>query len=324
MSYLPKLLTLILIGLAALLVGASAQAESPSPYADLLLSPAVSPYPSTQTPETLPADLSGPAMLPPIASEPLLLLPEESLGDNDSELAIGVGPVAEAPKWYHVTYWLQPSGWDSGVELGLNGSSGTSETLSFRTGAFVKRESDARKVDFDIYHNRTQAEGIETQNNAQVNFRHEWLFAESPWTTYLQSQMYYDAFQSFDYNINVNTGIGYRFIDNDWTDLTGRVGAGTSREFGGLDDQWVPEAQFGLDWEQKFSETQKFYANVDYFPEWENFSQFRLLTDVGWEVELVVPSNVSLKIAATDRYDSDPGGVAPHNLNYSVLLIWKR
>ncbi len=278
------------------------------------------PYPSTATPEPLPLELA-----PPV-SETVVVPVLSHLADNPAEDSAEVDvdvTLAEEPKWYHPSYWLRPPGWDTAVELGLNGSSGTSDSLSIRSGGYIKRETKSRKIDFDIYQNRTKAAGVETQNNAQANFRHDWLFAESPWTLYFLSQLYYDEFQAFDLNLNVNGGVGYQIVDKELVELTGRFGTGTSREFGGVDDEWVAEAQFGLDYEQKFTETQKFTSSVDYFPEWHDFRRYRLLTDIGYEVELVVPSNVSLKIAATNRYDSDPDGTNPNNLNYSVLLLWK-
>ena len=271
------------------------------------------PYPATATPEALPFELGVPTLAP--TSDVVEKPAEDTI---DLEVA-----APDEPRWYSPTYWFGPTGWDTAIELGLNGSSGTSESMSLRTGGYIKRETEYRKIDFDLYHNRTRAAGIETQNNAQASFRHDWLLADSPWSVYLQSQLYYDEFQAFDLNLNVNSGIGYQFIDTDWTDLTGRIGAGASREFGGPNDDWVPEAQFGIDFEQKMSETQKFTTTIDYYPEFENFNRYRLLTDIGYEVELMVPSNVSLKIAATNRYDSSPDGVDPNNLNYSVLLLWK-
>jgi len=300
-----------------------------SPYAELLDTPSPAPYPSTATPDALPGDLGGLLLGSPQqvdlspAAAPAQQVIVELTPAEAAAVEASAEPAAPPLRWYHPTYWFQPPDWDTGVELGLNGASGTSNSFSLRTGAYIKRENKKRKVDFSIYHNRTKAAGVETQNNAQMKFRHDWLFAESPWTIYFQNQLYYDEFQAFDLNLNLNAGVGYRFIKNDWTELTGRFGSGASREFGGVSDDWIPEAQFGIDYEQKVTATQKFYATVDYFPEWAEFGNYRLLTDIGYEVELVVPSNVSLKFAATDRYDSSPDGVDPHNLNYSVLLLWK-
>ncbi|MCO6042580.1 DUF481 domain-containing protein [Aeoliella sp. ICT_H6.2] len=276
----------------------------------------VTPYPSTATPDEAPLMLESPTLAEPIPAG-------EEVGASDPEAVDVTVEVEAEPRWYYPSYWIQLPGWDTAVELGINGSSGTSDSFSIRTGGYLKRESDSRKVDFNIYLNRTQANGVETQNNAQMKFRHDWLLPESPWTVYGQTQLYYDRFQAFDLNMNLNGGLGYRVVDEDWLKLTGSFGAGTYREFGGPDDEWVPEAQFGFDYEQKLSETQKLTASLDYYPEWEDFSQYRMLTEIAWEVELATPSNVSLKFAANNRHDSDPQGANPNNFNYSVLLLWK-
>ncbi len=225
--------------------------------------------------------------------------------------------------WYQPRYWLQPPGWDTGVELGLNGTSGTSESVSVRAGGYTKLKNEFRKLNVDLYTNRTQANGVATQNNAQFNARHDWLLEGSPWSIYSLSQLYYDEFQAFDLNANVNSGFGYALIDTKPLKLASTIGVGASRKFGGLPDEWVPEAQFGMEYEHKIVDNHRFYTKIDYFPEFADFSTYRILTDVGWEIELVQPSNLSLKLSATDRYDGDPQGVNPHNLNYSALLLWK-
>lgn len=283
------------------------------------------PYPATSTPEPLPLDLLGPEEgAPPVELIAPPALDGAATGDEISAAeTLSQEVVAPPLAWYHPQRWIGPVEWDSAVELGINGSSGTSDSVSVRAGGYLKHESDWRKFAFDIYHNRTNASGLETQNNARSNLRHDWLFSDSPWTVYLMSQVYHDEFQAFDVNVNVNSGLGYRFLDYEWIELTGSFGSGTSRKFGGFEDEWILEAQFGLEYEQKLSERQKLTAKTDYFPEWGDFGNFRLITDLGWEVALDAPSNVSLKVAATDRYDGQPNGAPPHNLNYSVLLLWK-
>lgn len=258
-----------------------------------------------------------------VASPEVVATPTD---DMVADSSMAAGPMLESEPevhWYQPTYWFGPAPWDSGFELGLNGAGGTSESISFRTGGFVKREGDDYKFDSSLYYNKTQSEGVEIQSNALLDVRYDWLFGDSPWTLFVMSQTFYDEFQAFDVNFNANSGVGYRWLNEDWTKLTTSIGTGSSREFGGLRDEWVAEASFGLKYEVNFTETKKFYSKVDYFPEWEEFGRYRVLADVGLEIELNQPSNVSLKFSATDRYDSDPEGVEPHNLNYSALLIWK-
>jgi hypothetical protein len=264
---------------------------------------------------------------PAIPVEEVLPAPAASSGDpatnelNSSGTSI---PLDELPTWHQPTYWFGPAPWDTGIELGLNGSSGTSESLSIRTGGYIKRESRFSKLDLNTSYNRTTDGGVATQNNAQLDVRNDWLWDEhSPWTLYGTGNLFYDEFQAFDIQVSANTGVGYRFVHEPSLDFIGRLGGGLSREVGGPDDRWVPESLVGFEYSQQLSAIQKFYGKLDYYPEWEEVGEYRLVADTGWEIELIQPSNLSLKISATDRYDSTPNGAEPHLLNYSVLLLLK-
>jgi len=234
------------------------------------------------------------------------------------------GMSAIGSSWHQPTYWFGPTPWDTGLELGLNGSTGGSDSFSIRVGGYTKRDSRFSKLDFSLYHNRTSTSGLTTQNNATLDVRNDWLLDEhSPWTLFSKGNVFYDEFQAFNLQTNATSGIGYRVVKRPTLNLTGRVGAGASREFGGPDDAWVPEGLFGFDYDQKISTTQKFYCKFEYFPALEEFGDYRMVTDAGWEVALVEPSNVSLKLSATDRYDSTPNGADPHLVNYSMILLIK-
>ena len=62
---------------------------------------------------------------------------------------------------------------------------------------------------------------------------------------------------------------------------------------------------------------------VDYFPEWGNPDNFRVVSDLGWEVLLDEQHNLNLKLSVNDRYDSTPNGRQPNDVNYALLLLWK-
>ncbi len=286
--------------------------------------------------------VEGPLLLPPpmfaapapqtaAAPEPGAMVSEEPLPlptPTDSAAIQFEGEetlnVAEEGTIVDETPWFDPFPWDTGIELGINGSSGTSESLSVRTGGYIKRESRFSKLDLRTNYNYTTNGGLATQNNAELDVRNDWLLDDrSPWTLFGTGNLFYDEFQAFDLQTSANTGVGYRFVHDPGLDLIARLGGGASREIGGPDDRWVPESLVGFEYSQQLSATQKFYGKLDYYPEWEEIGEYRLVADTGWEIVLVQPSNLSLKISATDRYDSTPNGAEPHLLNYSVLLLLK-
>jgi putative salt-induced outer membrane protein YdiY len=230
----------------------------------------------------------------------------------------------ECPNWYEPSYWIDPLPWDTGIELGLNGSAGTNDALSIRTGGYIKRESRFSRLSLSSYYNRTSTGGNETQNNANLDVRNDWMLDDkSPWTLFGTGNVFYDQFQAFDVQTNVNSGVGYWFVHDPGLGMIGRLGAGASREFGGPDDRWVPESLLGFEYNQQLATNQKFSTKLDYFPEWDQIGEYRVVADAGWEIELIQPSNMSLKISASDRFDSTPNGAEPHLVNYSVLLLLK-
>lgn len=227
------------------------------------------------------------------------------------------------PKWYYPWTWIPRDGWENSVELGLNGSAGNSESSSFQSGTRLKRKTELKLFDLRATYNRTSAGGIETQNNALIYTNWERFLGDSPWTFFVKNGLEFDKFKAFDYRYYLNSGLAYHFIKTDDLSLTGRFGAGASREFGGPDDRWVPEALFGGDYEHQVNERNKLIAKVDYFPEWSNFSNFRLVSDLAWEYLISADGNLSFKLGATDRYDSTPNGRKPNDVNYSALILYK-
>jgi putative salt-induced outer membrane protein YdiY len=230
--------------------------------------------------------------------------------------------LADPARWYAPTYWFGPAPWDIGIEFGLNGGEGVNESMSLRSGGHLKRKTRRWKFDTSLAYNKNSANNIETQNNALLDLRVDRRMKESLWSLYFLHQTLYDEFQAYDLRVSANAGVGYRLFDTETIDFLGRFGAGSSREFGGPDEEWAPEALMGLDYEHEITGMQRFSAKVDYYPEWDQFDQYRVVSDVGWEIDLDRPKSLSLKFSVVDRYDSTPNGVQPNELNYSALLIW--
>lgn len=212
--------------------------------------------------------------------------------------------------------------WEGTLELGTNASYGNAESFSMRVGGDLKRETEESIWEVDFTYAKTSTNALETQHNALFNAKQEFLF-QSPWTLFTRFAAEYDEFKAFDIRLSMNTGLGFRHIDTEYTKFKSRAGAGVSREYGGPNDDYVPEATFGLDFEHKINDRQKFTTIVDYYPDFRDFADFRLVTDIGWEVLLDEAAHLSLKLSLLDRYDSTPNGLRPNDVDYALLLLWK-
>ena len=51
-------------------------------------------------------------------------------------------------------------------------------------------------------------------------------------------------------------------------------------------------------------------------------SDYRITTQIAWEIVIDEVNNLSLKISALDRYDSTPSGGTPNALDYAATLLW--
>ena len=219
--------------------------------------------------------------------------------------------------------WFKPANWDGSFEVGINGAEGNSKNFNLRTGFALGRKTDLSEVALNMTYAKASANRIETQNFGQLNLNLNRLFAEgSPWSVYTNTYLLYDEFRPFDLRLAINSGIGYKWIDTDKTMFRSRFGAGVSREFGGPNNQWTPEANFGLDLNHQLTERQKFSAVVDYFPAWNDFMDYRLVSSLSYELLLDEANNLSLKLSILDNYDSTPGTSQPNDINYGLLLLW--
>jgi putative salt-induced outer membrane protein YdiY len=264
-------------------------------------------------------DIDRPQLLPPVNSTGSVLDEQvPSVGQDDSDTLLTPGDAS----WWEPARWFASPVWDFGAEMGINGSAGNAQAFSIQVAFSGKRETEGNVLEYDIKYGKSQNGGSETQHYWLSNSRWDWKFTPI-WFLYNKNTLEYDEFKAFDLRLVLSGGLGHNFIKNDATTLTGRCGAGASREFGGPDDAWVPEANLAGDFEHKFSDRQKVKLTSDYYPSWQDFHDYRLLTNAYWEILLDQQTNLSLKIGAIDRYDSTPNGAEPNDIDYYATLLWK-
>jgi putative salt-induced outer membrane protein YdiY len=234
-----------------------------------------------------------------------------------------VGEPAPDYSWYQPAYYLSPKIWDGSIEVGVNGSRGNSQAFNISAGYNLKRETERFAFSSDLKYFNASTSGVQTQNYAIFNAGIEWKW-DSPWSAFARTQLQYNEFQPWDLLLVLNGGLGYRVYDDGDNKLKLRAGAGASRQIGGADDEWKPEALFGVDSQLKVNDRQKFVSTIDYFPQWNNFDDYRLVSDVSWQVVLDEATNLSLKVGVVTNVDSTPQpGFVRSDVNYVALLLWK-
>jgi putative salt-induced outer membrane protein YdiY len=253
--------------------------------------------------------------LPPL-EPPAPILPEEI------PLPTDVDKVVEKPveKIIHPFYYYKA--WNGSFDLGANGSEGNSTSFNLRAGLNMKREVPWNITTLTANYVNTSSNSIATADRLFLDGRYEWLFAGSPWSVYVHETTDYDEFRAFDVRVTADTGVGYQFWKTDVSRFKGRFGPGASREIGGPNDDWIAELVFGAIYERQISKYQKFNFTVDYFPEVADFTNYRVNTQINWEVVLDEINNLSMKIGVVDRYDSTDEGKKPNDIDYKTVVVW--
>jgi putative salt-induced outer membrane protein YdiY len=231
--------------------------------------------------------------------------------------------VAELETWFVPSNWIDATAWDGSVELGLTGTDGNSEAFTLRTGGNLKRKTKVYEIGGDLTYLKANTGGVESQHRLLSNMSYERLLGETRWSYFLKSFVEYDEFKAFDLRVTGNTGVGYLLVRTEQLKFKARLGAGAYREYGSPDDDVQPEAAFGCDYDWELNDRQKLTAVTDYFPQWDDFGDYRLNTSVNWELLLDETANLSLKLSVSNRYDSTPYGLRPNDVDYGVLLLWK-
>ncbi len=213
--------------------------------------------------------------------------------------------------------------WSGSVLFGLNGSDGNSENLSVRAGFNAERKTDAMHTKFWANYTYATDDGNKSESKGELGGRNDWFIKDTPWLVFVDGLIEYDEFQSWNWRLSAHGGIGYAFIRNDETTLIGRVGAGFNQTLGGPDEEFTPEGLLGVDFSHQITERQKIYANVDYYPSFRSFPDYRLWARAGWEIIIDPEASLTLKVGVEDKYNSNPGeNIKKNDIDYFVLLGW--
>jgi putative salt-induced outer membrane protein YdiY len=212
--------------------------------------------------------------------------------------------------------------WDGSFAAGLNGKSGNSNNLDINMTLNLNRDTDFAKTALLASYFYSSNDIATTTDRFFGQARRDRKLNNPRWSWFNQVQLETDRFKAYDYRIALHTGIGYEVYKNDNGFLNLRVGAGASREVGGANDDWIPELQLGGDWERQVTENLKLFATADYYPSFEDFADYRLVTNTGLEFVVDAERNINFRMFALNRYDSTPpAGNKRNDIDYGMAVV---
>ncbi len=209
--------------------------------------------------------------------------------------------------------------WHSKLELGFAATEGNSEdaNLVLAFNSSIDRGYDKYTLD-SRYLLRT-SRGDRSENKLTAGLLAEWPLSDSRWNYFAQSRYDFDEFQSWDHRITGGGGVSYHLIDingvdpagnaGDVFDLRIRLGLGLRREYGSTNERVQPEGIFGGDLVWQLNSHQRLAAGTTFFPNLEETSEFRVVTNAEWVLDLDTLDGLSLKLGLAHEFQSvtDPG-----------------
>jgi len=218
---------------------------------------------------------------------------------------------------------VDPNPWEGSFAAGLNGKTGNSENLDINMTFNAARKTEFTKTTLlgSYFYSANAVSTVTDRFFGQA--RQERTFQNYPrLCAFYQGQYEWDRFKQFDYRLALHGGVGFKVYELDDRFLKLRFGAGASREFGLPNAEWIPELQFGWDWERQLTDTLKLFSTFDFYPNASDFSDFRFVTNTGLELVVDAERNINFRMFILDRFDSTPApGDQDNDLDYGMALV---
>ncbi len=234
------------------------------------------------------------------------------------------------------TGWFKD--WDSSIELGLRGSSGSSVNANFR-GAINTRYEDAdHRWDFKSFYLSASEDNISSENRVNALLVKDWFFVDTKWFAFASTMYDWDEFKDFDHRVQISVGPGYQFIKTEEWELSGRV-AGTGlfefdkTQFDAVGNPIIDangkvekkdvlgfEAMIGGDLTWHITAKQHFTLSNYFYPSLTDSGAFRNLTNITWLHSIDWFEGLAIKFGIRNEYDTSES--IKNDFNYNFSLLW--
>lgn len=211
------------------------------------------------------------------------------------------------------------SGWKHKLELGVNGKNTNRKFRAGFAGGYEDREKRWTLASVYAYH---KSGGETSENDFYFELARDWLQPDSPWFSFANARYDWDEFQDWNHRVNGFGGMGYQFIKNDTWSVAGRAGLSATRTFGGEREEFTPESLLGVDGYWQIANAQKLKFKSSFYPNLEEWGEYRNVSVVDWEMKMATDIDLSLKVGVSNEYDSLAEDVDKNTFKYYGGLVW--
>ncbi|MES9946172.1 MAG: DUF481 domain-containing protein [Candidatus Thiodiazotropha sp.] len=213
--------------------------------------------------------------------------------------------------------------WKHDVEMGVNGSTGNSESISLHagyTGSYKDQDHGWKLV---TAYDKAKSDGVVSRNQFFADLLKDWYWNDNPWFAFAQGRYDWDEFKDWDYRLSGSTGVGYEFFNNDNWYLVGRIGLGGNKTYGDVDEEFTQEATLGLDAAWAISERESVDFKTTFYPSLEEGGEYRNITAFNWKMAMSEQGKLAMKIGLINEYDSLAApGTERSDFKYNLSLVW--
>ena len=211
--------------------------------------------------------------------------------------------------------------WETSAALGLTLTRGNSETLLFSGSILSEKKWDMNEVRLGA--DATYGEDRDVKSSEAVHGfgQYNRLFTERAYG-YLRLDALHDAVADVEYRVTISPGVGYYFVKNERTTLSGEVGPGYIFEKLGSNTDEYATLRIAERFEHKFNDRVKLWQSVEFLPQVDDFSNYLVNSEIGIDTSLT--DKLSLRVFAIDTYDSEPAeGRDKNDLKLVTAIAYK-
>jgi putative salt-induced outer membrane protein YdiY len=231
----------------------------------------------------------------------------EGVGNRDGDRLIVSRIEAGGPIPMSTVKAINPASiyYRGNINLGGNQTTGNSETQAFNLSGNFTLRKDRSRLNLTAKHNRGEAKGQTTAQNASGGFRYDYYLSRQVYV--IADQLFEsDQFQNLTLRTTSTAGLGYDFFDQKSRSLS--LGAGPTcvyQDFSTESATVTPAFTWMLSWYQELRGGDiKLFHKHQGFQDVGTSTAFRLNADQGIRVK--VWGDLSLNVEYNIRYNSQP------------------